>query len=460
MSNHYHHHQQPAFYGTIPAGGELAEALAQTSSSDGAVSSLGDEPLNESDMGRSNDLSDTAMEVGSVADSEISSLYPCDSISQRGEQVEHPPPSETKGEDSASDIHSFISEDNKTLFKKLHGRAFTSQSDGYMLPADDKEHSRLDLQHNVLKCHLRSLYPHPRWVEWLLRPDQERQPAVLDVGAGSGRCDESRHKRAVDMASQFPHAKVLGIDLVPPVLLGINTIPHNCRFEVDDANLSMAHYKDCFDVVHVRAADQGINDYKGFIYEIARTIRPHGILILCMANPQFMTEDLVPFPVTEPGEEGNIVFSKQSAYTKALPGCRNSSIGLIKRFTIAVLLESMQHFIGKGLDETETWVAEAMKINLMHAFEAFRPLLLTDGISPEDVEVMVQGATAELRDQTVHAVIQWKYCTAIRRDIHWHERLEVAEPLNRATETLIVDPSPPGTKSVAARSVGFPPKKG
>ncbi|KAG8863064.1 hypothetical protein FRB96_009244 [Tulasnella sp. 330] len=415
MSNHYHHHQQPAFYGTIPAGGELAEALAQTSSSDGAVSSLGDEPLNESDMGRSNDLSDTAMEVGSVADSEISSLYPCDSISQRGEQVEHPPPSETKGEDSAPDIHSFISEDNKTLFKKLHGRAFTSQSDGYMLPADDKEHSRLDLQHNVLKCHLRSLYPHPRWVEWLLRPDQERQPAVLDVGAGSGRCDESRHKRAVDMASQFPHAKVLGIDLVPPVLLGINTIPHNCRFEVDDANLSMAHYKDCFDVVHVRAADQGINDYKGFIYEIARTIRPHGILILCMANP---------------------------------------------RFTIAVLLESMQHFIGKGLDETETWVAEAMKINLMHAFEAFRPLLLTDGISPEDVEVMVQGATAELRDQTVHAVIQWKYCTAIRRDIHWHERLEVAEPLNRATETLIVDPSPPGTKSVAARSVGFPPKKG
>ncbi|KAG8889418.1 hypothetical protein FRB98_004314 [Tulasnella sp. 332] len=326
MSNHYHHHQQPAFYGTIPAGGELAEALAQTSSSDGAVSSLGDEPLNESDMGRSNDLSDTAMEVGSVADSEISSLYPCDSISQRGEQVEHPPPSETKGEDSASDIHSFISE----------------------------------------------VY-------------------ILIRAGWSGCYGQTRN------ASQLFSTSELAL------------------VDVDDANLSMAHYKDCFDVVHVRAADQGINDYKGFIYEIARTIRPHGILILCMANP---------------------------------------------RFTIAVLLESMQHFIGKGLDETETWVAEAMKINLMHAFEAFRPLLLTDGISPEDVEVMVQGATAELRDQTVHAVIQWKYCTAIRRDIHWHERLEVAEPLNRATETLIVDPSPPGTKSVAARSVGFPPKKG
>ncbi|KAG8873299.1 hypothetical protein FRB98_009095 [Tulasnella sp. 332] len=348
-----------------------------------------------------------------------------------------------------------------TQFKKLHGRAFTSQSDDYMLPADDREHSRLDLQHNVLKFHLRSLYPYPRWVERLLRPDQERQPAVLDIGTGSGRW-------AVEMALQFPHIEVLGIDLVPPVLLDIDMIPYNCRFEVDDANLSMAHHKDCFDVVQVRCADQGINDYNGFLYEVAQTIRPHGILILCMGDGQFFTEDLVPFPVTEPGEEGN------------------SSTTSVKRFTIVSLMakcflppisrwlhsnpnyENIQLFdyyipIGawkQGLDETETWVAEALKIDMMHVFEAFKPLLLTSGFSAEQVDRAVKGATEELRDQTIHAMMRWRYCTAIRRDSPWHERLEVVEPLSRGHEKLIVDPSPPGTKSAAARSVGFSPRTG
>lgn len=83
------------------------------------------------------------------------------------------------------------------------------------------------------------------------------------------------------MALQFPHVEVLGIDLVPPVLLTVDTIPHNCRFEVDDANLSMTHHKDYFDVVQVRCVDQGINDYNGFLYEIAQTIRPGGMLIVC-----------------------------------------------------------------------------------------------------------------------------------------------------------------------------------
>lgn len=85
---------------TIPAGEEPQEAR----------SSLSGEPPNESVLGRSDDLSDAAMEVGSVTNSEISTLYPHDSISQRGEEVEHPSSSETRGKDSAQDIHSLTSD--------------------------------------------------------------------------------------------------------------------------------------------------------------------------------------------------------------------------------------------------------------------------------------------------------------------------------------------------------------
>jgi hypothetical protein len=38
------------------------------------------------------------------------------------------------------------------------------------------------------------------------------------------------------MAREFPHAQVLGVDLAP-VPAEPETLPDNCRFEVDDINL-------------------------------------------------------------------------------------------------------------------------------------------------------------------------------------------------------------------------------
>lgn len=87
-------------------------------------------------------------------------------------------------------------------------------------------------------------------------------------------------RRALEMARQFPHAEVVGLDLVPPVLVTEDEIPINCRFEVDDANLSLDHFQQCFDLVHMRSADTGLNDLKGWLYEIAKTLRPGGLLII------------------------------------------------------------------------------------------------------------------------------------------------------------------------------------
>ncbi|KAG9047371.1 hypothetical protein FS837_002477 [Tulasnella sp. UAMH 9824] len=104
------------------------------------------------------------------------------------------------------------------------------------------------------------------------------------------------------MARQFPHAEVVGLDLVPPILVTEDEIPVNCRFEVDDANLSLDHFEQCFDLVHMRSADTGLNDLKGWFYEIARTLRPGGILIICNGSAQKHDADLRPLPVTYPGQ--------------------------------------------------------------------------------------------------------------------------------------------------------------
>jgi ubiquinone/menaquinone biosynthesis C-methylase UbiE len=69
----------------------------------------------------------------------------------------------------------------------------------YVLPKDMGEVSRLDFQHYMMRAALRGNYAAP-----IGNPD-----SILDVGCGTGRW-------AIEMAMQFPHANVIGIDVVLP----------------------------------------------------------------------------------------------------------------------------------------------------------------------------------------------------------------------------------------------------
>ena len=90
-------------------------------------------------------------------------------------------------------------------FRDIHGRVFSSQTDTYLLPAgkrahhgdielslrwcvriDEPEHRRLDMQHRLLTLLHKGLYVSKNLVENALREGQGVQPAVLDIGTGSG----------------------------------------------------------------------------------------------------------------------------------------------------------------------------------------------------------------------------------------------------------------------------------
>ncbi|KIO25769.1 hypothetical protein M407DRAFT_24928 [Tulasnella calospora MUT 4182] len=128
------------------------------------------------------------------------------------------------------------------------------------------------MQHEMLKKMRNGLFLADNDVRRALAPREEgeSQPAVLDIGSGSGLW-------MVGMAKMFPHAEIVGMDLAPANLS--ESPPPNCRFECDDVNLGLLHCRGGFDVVHVSCVAQGIANYRKMLDEITEVLRPGGVFL-------------------------------------------------------------------------------------------------------------------------------------------------------------------------------------
>ncbi|KAG8914675.1 hypothetical protein FRC00_011596 [Tulasnella sp. 408] len=160
------------------------------------------------------------------------------------------------------------------------GREFQKTNDAYKLPTDRNERSRLDLQHEAIKVMLGGeLYQAPELVKAALSPEPNTKRRILDVGTGSGRW-------AIEMAEEFPHADILGTDLVEPNILRDPTcrVPPNCSFQIADANKDMENIDSVYDVAHLRFVELGIHDSDLLFYDVARVLRPGGLLLLVGAD--------------------------------------------------------------------------------------------------------------------------------------------------------------------------------
>lgn len=82
--------------------------------------------------------------------------------------------------------------------------------------------------------------------------------------------------------------------------------PSNYRFEIRDMNGDLSDYNNSFDVVHVRTACQGSQDFRLFLNQVANMLRPGGILLsvegdvrLCNAKREFIVARNQGDPVRE-----------------------------------------------------------------------------------------------------------------------------------------------------------------
>lgn len=131
-----------------------------------------------------------------------------------------------------------------------------------MLPNDDVEQERLDLQHHTFKIYLDGklhLAPLPQ-------PHGPRR--TLDLGTGTGIW-------AVEFAQTYPNATVIGTDLSP---IQPEVVPRNCTFEIGDAEEADWGFDSSpkFDYIHARAMVTCFKDAKTIIRRIYDNLAPGG----------------------------------------------------------------------------------------------------------------------------------------------------------------------------------------
>lgn len=326
--------------------------------------------------------------------------------------------SDTRSGSPAPSLYSFHSSiDGRFLLRNIYGRVLNNQSDTYFLPADHEEHRRLDLQHHIQTISLGSLYPAPDLVRRALQPRPYPTPAILDVGTGSGSW-------AIDMAKEFPHCQVVGVDLVPPRVEG--ELPVNCRFEIDDANLGFTHYRSSFDVVHARAINSGIRDYPSFLNELAQVLRPRGVILLGDGEMQLYDEDKRPMSFVEQGQPGfswthKIFFAAYTAMKNKGGSVDSPAMGPTWLREVETLEDVgwQKVFIPIGPwyyeDERSRIVAEMLRVNSLSYISGLGPLLLSEGYLPEVVETMQREARAEIEELRVRIFTRWSFAWAVRK---------------------------------------------
>jgi SAM-dependent methyltransferase len=141
-----------------------------------------------------------------------------------------------------------------------------------VLPNDDAEQERLDLQHHIWRLLLQgTLHTAPLKIP---QPGERLAPSsgsgdfrILDLGCGTGIW-------AIDMADEFPRASVFGVDLSP---IQPEWVPGNCRFHVDDYEDEWTYREDeKFDYIHGRALSGTVADWPNFYRQVRQNLKPGG----------------------------------------------------------------------------------------------------------------------------------------------------------------------------------------
>jgi len=302
-------------------------------------------------------------------------------------------------------------------FTDEYGRRLNSYSNIYRLPADDEEITRLRKQH-CLFTDVMGRYPSE--LQYVLQEENGVDKAALDLGCGCGTW-------IMDLARDFPHVRAVGVDLVP---MQAENMPINCRSEIDDINLGLEHFYGEFDVVHARLISSGIKDYANLVHQVARVVRPNGLV--SFSEWDFCVYDAHKKKLS--GTETDSVTSHVARFCSFVGQAARARGGSVDAANLltqwctengAFITETVHHTdywlpaspwcTDKGAegDRLRAW-GEAMRENSLIFIQGAKPLLLGHGLPAEQVDGLVRNAQQELIDARVQLWSRTQRVTARR----------------------------------------------
>ncbi|KAH8802850.1 S-adenosyl-L-methionine-dependent methyltransferase [Xylogone sp. PMI_703] len=282
-----------------------------------------------------------------------------------------------------SSVYEFIEENGRTYHRYREGV--------YHFPNDEREQERLDLQHHLfLLTFDNQLYVAP------IKDIPRGVHNVLDIGTGTGLW-------AIEFASEFPSAKVIGTDLSP---IQPAFVPPNCQFEVDDAEDTWT-FTHPFDYIHGRALATCFRSHVNVVQSAYEALIPGGYLEL--------QDCIVPFRAIDDSLQGTYTEQWVELMMRgtALLGKDWTRVGKYKRYLQEAGFEDVveQRYEwpvgtwvrGKKMKTLGLWYRE----DLLSGLQAFSMAVFTRGLkmTPEEVEVLLIKVREEIRSNRLHIYI-------------------------------------------------------
>ncbi|KAJ2897776.1 Phosphoethanolamine N-methyltransferase [Zalerion maritima] len=190
--------------------------------------------------------------------------------------------------------------------REENGRTYHAFKEGkYVLPNDESENERLDLQHTLFLMTLDGkLFTCPAGTD---RPVRR----VLDAGTGTGIW-------AVDYADDHPEADVIGVDLSP---IQPSFVPTNISFFLDDLEDSWT-FSQKFDFVYGRMLTGSLRNWPKFIQQSYDNLNSGGWIELTDILLELESDDNT-VPANSPAKQwGKYMLEAAASFGAPLDSCK------------------------------------------------------------------------------------------------------------------------------------------
>ncbi|THH09451.1 hypothetical protein EW145_g2015 [Phellinidium pouzarii] len=242
--------------------------------------------------------------------------------------------------------------------------------------------------------------------------------------------DHSEQIRAVEMALEFPHIEVIGIDLTES---NPKIVPGNCRFIKADVIAFLEEYAGVFDLIQCRSVAKHVPDATALTCLIGRSLRPGGVLLFADAITDIYNVDKQPYPlalVNDSASNDKIrswfarwLFEATARWTtKAQQNTEGDKLHILMRE------DSQFEYLGqKTYYSPINWdggdqegilngaeIGKLMLLNVLDFLQASRPSLLSEGLTEATLQVWDKNVRDEVTAPTKRMFLKWVVAWAVK----------------------------------------------